>query len=146
MEVWSRLRTRADGTSWSNITFEIFLRKVNFSSSRNFLEGSTFLIMPFVLVQFIDFKTRSIVMEFTWVWGNFRKFGPFEILVTPVFLFFCYYHKFTKIFEWRIHHFKYTTSTKFEFTKFMSPTVTFLNKNRSDFSWVHFVLSVSVSI
>ena len=55
--VWSRLRTRADGTSWSNITFEIFLWKVNFSFSRNFLEDSTFPVVPFLLVQFIDFKT-----------------------------------------------------------------------------------------
>ena len=55
--VRTRLRTRADGTSWSDITFEIFLWKVNFSSSRNFLEGSTFPVVPFLLVQFIDFKT-----------------------------------------------------------------------------------------
>ena len=55
--VWSRLRTRADGTSWSNITFQIFLWNVIFSPSRNFLEGSTFPVVPFLLVQFIDFKT-----------------------------------------------------------------------------------------
>ena len=55
--VWSRLRARADGTSLSNITYEIFLWNVNFSSSRNFLEGSTFPVVPFLLVQFIDFKT-----------------------------------------------------------------------------------------
>ena len=55
--VWSRLRTRADRTSWSSITFEIFLWKVNFSSSRNLLEGSTFPVVSFLLVQFIDFKT-----------------------------------------------------------------------------------------
>ena len=51
--------------------------------------------------------------------GNFKNFGPFEILVTPVFLLFFFYHEFTKIIEWGIHHFKYNTSTKLEFTKYM---------------------------
>ena len=55
--VWSRLRARADGTSWSNITSEIFLWKVNFSSSKNFLEGFTFSVVPFLLVQLIDLET-----------------------------------------------------------------------------------------
>ena len=38
------------------MTLEFFLWKVNFISSRNFLEGYTFPIVPFSLVQFMDFK------------------------------------------------------------------------------------------
>ena len=40
--VWSRLRTRAERTSWSNIAFEIFLWKKIFSFSRNFLKVPLF--------------------------------------------------------------------------------------------------------
>ena len=39
------------------MTLKIFIWKVNFSSSRNFLKGSTFPAIPFHLVQFMDFKT-----------------------------------------------------------------------------------------
>ena len=39
------------------VTREIFLRKVNFPFSRNFLQGSTFLVVLFCLVQFMDFRT-----------------------------------------------------------------------------------------
>ena len=37
-------------------TGKVFFWKVNFSYFKNFLEGSTFLVVPFRLVQFMDFK------------------------------------------------------------------------------------------
>ena len=50
--VWTSLGTNSDG-----MILEIFLWEVDFSSSRNWLEGSIFLDIPFRLVQFMDFKT-----------------------------------------------------------------------------------------
>ena len=55
--VRSRLRTRADGTSWSNIAFEIFLWKTFFLFLKKHFKGSTFPVVPFLLVQLKDFKT-----------------------------------------------------------------------------------------
>ena len=62
-----------------------------------------------------------------WGGSDFKIFGPFEILLAPVVvvLFCFFYHKFTKIFKRGIHRFKYTISTKFEFTECMSATVIF---------------------
>ena len=45
------------------MTLKIFLWKVYFSFSRNFLEVSTFPVIPFRFVQFMDFKT--ILVKFS---------------------------------------------------------------------------------
>ena len=52
------------GIPCSKLTPEIFFWKVNFSSKKNCLDGSTFPVVLFLLVQFIDLmtpRTQSLV-------------------------------------------------------------------------------------
>ena len=51
--LWLRLWTRCKGTPCSNTSVEIFCWKINFSSSKNFSDGST---LP-VVTQSIDLRT-----------------------------------------------------------------------------------------
>ena len=56
----------SERTCWMfpNITFEIFFWYVNFSSSRNFLEGSSFPVVAFLLVQFLDLRFKILRAQF----------------------------------------------------------------------------------
>ena len=65
-DVWSRLRTSSDGTSWSNMTLEIYFRKNIF-----LLVGTSGKVLLFKLYLFVWWKMGSKLFEVQFV--NFKK-------------------------------------------------------------------------
>ena len=55
--VWSRLSTKSSGISFSETNLEMKSWNENFYSSKNFSQRSTFLVVLFLFIQSIFFKT-----------------------------------------------------------------------------------------
>ena len=71
--------------SYSKVTPEIFFWKVDFSSKRNYLDASIFLVVPFLLIQFIDLMNPRAQSSFNskeppFSFNNVRLFD----LTTPL--------------------------------------------------------------